>query len=283
MHSGSANHTIPVEVLEPSAPAPALLPALRSTGIGLADAFAYSSGLAAAVGGAITYAVSESLEAPGTWHSAALVASAAFFIYNLDRIRDVDRDGASSPSRSTFIVRRRWVLARAAAVAALGVAGLIATAPTSVALLAVPIGTVGLFHRRLKRGIRWKVAYVASAWTAACVGIPWLWTEGSHGIESALWALGFVGPSLVANLVASNLRDGKLRESPWRPRRTLAFAFFLAIGAAALVLVAPDWVSPLAWIPAVEATALGFFRSSERYAHFAIDGALLAGALLAVT
>ncbi len=290
MLSRSANRATQVEVLEtcperlarPSALRATLIVGTSSVASAMAEAFAYSSGLVAAVGGALTFAVCEALRAPRAWHSAALVASAAFLIYNLDRLRDVARDGAASPRRSAFVLRHRRPLILATAVAALGVAGLIVTAPVRTALLCIPIGAVGVFHRRLKDDFRWKVAYVASAWTAACVGIPWLSARGDVSLESAGWALAVVGPSLVANLIASNLRDGKAIDSAGRSASALVAARCTAIAATALVLVAPDALAPLALIPAAEAIALWFFRATERYGQFAVDGALLAGALVAV-
>ena len=293
MLSRSANRATPVEVLESCPERPVLPSELWTTivatasgtisGIAssVAEAFAYSSGLAAAVGGSVTYAVGAVLGATETGLTASLVATSAFFIYGLDRLRDVERDGAASPRRSAFVMRHRRLLRLATAVAALGVAGLTVAAPARIALLCLPIGALGVFHRRLKDGFRWKVGYVASAWTAACVGLPWLFASGRLANGQALWALAFVGPSLVANLIASNLRDGKAIDSAWSRDSALGAARFVVIAAAALIVVAPTALTPLAFIPAAEAIALWFFRTSERYGQFAVDGALLAGALVA--
>lgn len=293
MLSRSSNRATPVEILENCLERPTLPSELWTTivattsgtteGIAssIAEAFAYSSGLAAAVGGSVTYAVGAALGAPEVWFAATLVAASAFFVYGLDRLRDVERDAAASPRRSAFVMRHRRALLLATAVAALGVAGLIVAAPARIALLCLPIGAVGVFHRRLKDDFRWKVGYVACAWTAACVGLPWFFASGRLASGQALWALAFVGPSLVANLVASNLRDGKAIDWGWSRDSALGAARFVAIAAAALIVVAPTALAPLAWIPAAESIALWFFRPSERYGQFAVDGALLAGALVA--
>jgi hypothetical protein len=158
---------------------------------------------------------------------------------------------------------------------------LLATSPAPVVALCAVVGSIGLLHRRLKRDVRWKVVYVAMAWSAACVGIPRL--DGATRDDRALaFALIFVGSSILANLIASNLRDGKRSEGSGSRARALAVARGVAVAAALLVFVAPDRVAPLAWIPAAEAAALCFFRRSERFSHLAVDGSLLLGALLAI-
>jgi len=253
--------------------------------LALAEAFAYSSGLAAAIGAALALAVGRVLGSPDPRHAAAIVGFGAFTIYAVDRLRDVELDRPSSPLRTAFVLRHRSALVAASALSALALAALLASAPPPVAALGVAIGAVGLLHRRLKRSARWKIGYVASAWTAACVGIPLL--AGASAVDrraaaAAALATIVVGGSLVANLIASNLRDGKRSRSVGSAAHALGAARAIAIAAAVLAGVSPEPVAALAWIPAAEAVALAAFRSSERYAHIAVDGALLLGAGLAV-
>ena len=249
------------------------------------EAFAYSSGLAAAVGGALTLAVGRALGSDSAWTAAALVGSAVLFIYGVDRLRDVEGDRAGSPRRTDFVVRHRRGLGLASLLAGLCVVWLLVQAPADVFGLCAALGVVGLFHRRLKQSVPWKIGYVATAWTVACVGVPWLWSPGRPEAdrETAIWAAILVGASLVSNLVASNLREGKAGRwhSPWRPEAAIAVARLTWVGSALATVAAPDSVTPLAWIPAAEAMALSFFRPTERYGHLAVDGALLVGAILA--
>ena len=59
----------------------------------------------------------------------------------------------------------------------------------------------------------------------------------------------------------------------------LIFARIIALAGLALALAGPATFVALAWIPAFELIALGFFRPTEHYGHLGVDGALLVGAL----
>ncbi len=250
----------------------------------LGDGLAYSSVLAALVGAAMTGAVGRAFASPEVPRDAALVACGAFLVYNVDRLRDLARDHPGSPGRSAFVLRHRPWLVGATGLAGLVLGALLVTAPAASAALCLVVGAIGLLHRRLKQDVGVKVAYVAGAWTTACVGLPWLGRAGAASAPAGAlaWAIVFVGAALAANLIASNLRDAKRDAAPWSLRTGIGLARATAIAAAALGLLAPDGVAPLAWIPAAEAASLAFFRPSERYGHLAVDGALLLGALIAV-
>lgn len=250
--------------------------------VAVLEVFAYSSGLAALVGGAMTWAVARALAAPDAPRDAALVACGAFVIYNLDRLRDLARDRSGSPRRTAFIVLYRPGLLGATALGALALSALLASAPAASRALCLAVGAIGLLHRRLKQDMRIKIAYVAAAWTAACVGLPWL-AGGAHAaLDASLgFSLAFIGSGVTANLIASNLREGKRDAAGGSPAAALRRARMIAIAGVAAAAVAPREVAALAWIPAAEALALGFFRGSERFGHLVVDGALLAGAVVA--
>lgn len=286
MDSRSMNRsTLADGLTRESANAPFRAPLVRT----LAEGVAYSSALASAVGWALTLAVGQALgvASPARW--ALLVGSGALLIYNVDRLRDVERDRLSSPGRTAFVIRNRTPLAWAAAIGALGVAGTLAAAPTSVVLACLAVGAIGLLHRRLKRGSGSKVAYVGAAWTAACVGIPWLAGPGgpagaeTGAISTAIpTATATLGASFAANLIASNLRRGKDLYPSRGSQRALRLARALSLAAIAVAAMAPGELQPLVWIPASQLLALAMFRPTERYAHLAIDGSLLIGALTAL-
>jgi hypothetical protein len=135
---------------------------------------------------------------------------------------------------------------------------------------------VGLLHRRLKAKTGVKAVYVSIAWVAACVGLPWL-AAGRH--EIAIWVFGIFLATVGGNLIATNLRD---RESP--SLRADQMPYLIAaraslVGAIVMTLAGPESLRALVWIPIFEGVTLIQVRSSERYRHLAIDGALLVGAL----
>ncbi len=243
------------------------------------DLLAFSSGLASAIGGTLSLVASRLLGAPNAESWAILAASGTFIVYNLDRLRDINRDRASSPLRTAFVVRnRRWLYA-SVGIAAIGFVATLQAAPPSIILLCLAIGLLGLFHRRLKQVPALKAAYVSVAWIAACVGMPWL---ASGRSEAGLWIAGILLASLAANLIASNLRDptGEVGGTTARGDTALALwiARAIAVLAIGITLAAPAPLHPLVWIPVCEGLALAFFHPSERYSLIAVDGALLIGA-----
>ncbi len=243
-----------------------------------ADAFAFSSGLATVVGAALSLAAGLALAAPriSTW--LFLTAAGTFIIYNLDRLRDLVRDRATSPARSRFVSRHRQLLYGAVAAVAIGFTAVLASTATAIITLCLAIGLVGLFHRRMKRYPTVKAVYVSACWTAACVGLPWI---ASGRTDLGVWMAGVYFLSLSANLIASNLRDDEVVNFSGGHDTILWAARGFVFLAIAIALAGPSRLLPLGWIPVSEGLALLFFRPTERYGHFAVDGALLVGALAA--
>ena len=246
--------------------------------IRIADTFAFSSGLAAAVGASVSLATSLFFGAPMVHVWVLLGATGTFIVYNLDRLRDLERDRETSPIRTAFVTQYRRVLYGLVSVASLALVALLALAPWSVTALCLAIGVVGLLHRRLKRHPALKAGYVSLSWTAVCVGMPWL---AAPQADLGLWVAAIFLAAFLANLIASNLRDEEVIGVSGGPRTFLFAARLFVLFAIAIAFAGPSRLHALAWIPACEGVALIFFRPTERYGHLAIDGALLVGALLA--
>ena len=242
-----------------------------------ADAIAFSSLLAAAVAGALSIAASLALAAPNLHRWAFLASAGTFIIYNLDRLRDLEHDRTSSPIRTAFVSRHQRILYEAVLIAAIGFTAVLFTSAPAIILLCLAVGVVGLFHRRIKRTPTFKALYVSTAWVAVCLGFPWI--ASGHN-DLGIWLAGIFFLSLTANLIASNLRDGKVIRAPSGHNMVLWLARGFILLALALVFAGPGRLLPLVWIPVYEGLALALFRPTERYGHLVIDGALLLGALI---
>jgi len=248
-----------------------------------ADAILFSSLVAAGVAAALTLAADAVLSPPGGaspfFRAGATGAGLAFFgtiaIYNLDRLRDLERDGSGWPQRSAFVARHRSQLALLCGAAA-ALALLLATrlSPPTWILCALVL-SLGLLHRRLKRFDGFKIGYVTLAWVAITLGIPALNPQpGQVELIRVGWAAMIYGAAIGANLVATSLSD---RASRVLPRSPLRWAAGLAVVGVAIAAIAPDRLAALAWIPLAELAALAAYRRSERYSLGCVDGALLAG------
>jgi hypothetical protein len=82
-------------------------------------------------------------------------------------------------------------------------------------------------------------------------------------------------------VILSNLKDEEAA-ARFYPRLARRAAFVWAVVGAGLALAGPPSVVRLLPIPAATALAVLGFRPSERYAIWAVDGALVAGALMSL-
>jgi 4-hydroxybenzoate polyprenyltransferase len=248
---------------------------LRLSNLAL-DLIAFSSVFPAVIAAGLSLAASHAMGAEDASRWAVLAASGTFTVYGLDRLRDTDRDRATSPKRTYFVEIHARAISIAVGLSALVLVAALLTSPAPVVLLCVGIGAIGLLHRRLKGSKSLKSIYVSLAWVAICAGIPAIATPGSSRFG---WVAVIFSTGIAANLLASNLGDDPASPSRGRLPSILGLARSLAIVGVLISWAAPEEVAPLGWIPFAEAIALAFYRPNEHYEHLAVDGALLAGAL----
>ena len=204
-----------------------------------------------------------------------IAASGTLFVYNIDRLRDLEQDFATTPLRSAFIVRHARAVAALTVVSAVAAAGFAAVLGWRALLLLLPALVLGLLHRRLKRVPYAKPAYITTAWLVVVVGLP---ASLAPSVAHAIPVAAVLGLSIAANVIASNLRD---RESH-SPRAALHIARGLATAGVIAALLSPDPVTPLVGVPALTFAALLRRRLTERYGLLVVDGALLVGAAIAI-
>lgn len=240
------------------------------------EVLAYSSLWVALAAAALTLAASRIMGVALSGSVLGVVFCGTLAVYNVDRLRDLPRDLATAPLRSQFVRRHRRGLSGLVGVA---LAGCLVFArglrPAALgALLAV--AALGLLHRRFKRFALWKPLYVSAAWVVVSVGVPALQGERPAHVG---WAAGVIGLSVLANVIASNLRDGEAAMAAWGAQLPLRVARGVAGAGVVLALWAPLPLRPLLGVPLATAAALGPFRDDERYGLLVVDGALWMGAL----
>ncbi|HIG01233.1 MAG TPA: hypothetical protein EYQ66_08020 [Myxococcales bacterium] len=211
----------------------------------------------------------------------ALGTAGTLVVYTIDRLRDLHRDRTTAPARSAFVERHREALIALSVASAGACLPLAAMLPsTTWWACGVALG-LGLFHRRLKKGAHraFAVFYVTLAWLAVVLGIPAATFAGELqsplGVAIVASAL---GPSIAANLIASDLRGHSLDKST---RRRLRTGTWIAL-AGCLGPLAASGFRPLIAIPLAVCASLAGFRPSEYYGLLGLDGALLLGALAAI-
>jgi len=212
-----------------------------------------------------------------------LVPALAFLgtlaIYGLDRLRDLERDRGSAPLRSAFVARHRRALAGIAIAAGAGATLLALRAGPRALALVSGVAALGIAHRRLKRIAALKPVYLTGSWLVVTVGLPAAVQPGAAHLG---WVAAVVGAALLSNVVASNLRDGEALAARFGERRALRVARGMALLGVACAALAPPAVRPLGAVPLAMGIALLAFRRSERYGLGAVDGALVAGAAVAM-
>jgi 4-hydroxybenzoate polyprenyltransferase len=227
---------------------------------------------------------------PGDRGIAQLIAfgfCGCLVVYDLDRLRDLERDRATAPRRARFVEAHRGTLR-----------GLIAAAALTCGLLALQLGVVvwgisagalalGLLHRRMKAHRKARVLYVTGAWLAVVVRLPTLAGVGASESTVAISAQTLAALCISnASAIASNLvctgiaghADGRVADTE---QRRLRAAQRIAVAGVVATLVAGPAHWPLALLPGSQAIAALGFRSDERYRHALLDVSLLAGAGLA--
>lgn len=242
------------------------------------EALAFSNLWLAAAAGALVAAASRAMQIPLDPPVAGLAAAGTLVVYNVDRLRDLERDRLTSPRRSAFVERWRGallLLTAGAALVAVGLAGLIG--PRVLAVL-LPTAAAGLLHRRLKRLVWAKGIYISVAWTAVVAGMPWV---AATEARQPLLTCGVVLLAVYANAIASNVRDAEAGAARVGLARALQLARWIAGAGVLLAAFGPAAVRPLLVVPLLTLLALLGFRPSERYGLIVVDGALLAGGLAA--
>ena len=243
------------------------------------DALAWSSLWLALAAAALAAAASRGLEVPPAPAVLGLAFGGTVLIYVIDRLRDLARDRASAPGRAAFVERHRRALVVLAGLGGgLAAGSALALRPPAL-LLALLVGALGLAHRRMKRWFFVKPVYLTFAWTAVPVGLPATHDPASQHVGPVALV---VAASVLANVALSNLRDGEGVAGRIGPRRTLFVAAVIVLVGLAVALLSPAPVRPLAALPLAMGAAVLGFRPSERYGALVVDGALLAGAAIAL-
>jgi len=244
----------------------------------LVDALVFSSVWVAAAAGMLAVACSRAMGAPVAIPAVGLAFAGTLVVYNVDRLRDLERDRATTPQRSAFVDRHGGGLALLALGAGLLSLAFALFAGPRVWLLLAPVLGLGLLHRRIKHLTFGKSAYITAAWVVVVVLVPAV----IHPRASAVgWAAAFCASAIFANAIACNIRDDEVAAALLGERKALLAARLCAAAGCLLGLIAPAPVRHLAAVPLATLLVLIPFRSSERFGLIAVDGALLAGGLTA--
>jgi hypothetical protein len=245
----------------------------------LLDALAFSGLWVATAAPVLTAAAARAFGGAPDPVALAFAFTGTYAVYGLDRLRDRASDVDSAPIRTAFVARHRGALLGATALSgAAAVACAFALGPRGLAIAAVA-GGVGMLHRKLKRRIPVKGLYIAAIWLLVVLGCA---SIGTAPTRSALaWSAAILGPALFANAIAFTARDREGIVARVGRRQAMAAAVGWSTIASLLGLAAPLEIRPLAAIPFATLLALVPIRFDERYAPLVVDGALIAGALVA--
>jgi len=211
----------------------------------------------------------------------AYAFAGTFAIYGLDRLRDRESDVETAPIRSAFVARHRRALLGATIVAGVVAAGCaLALGWRGIALSAVA-GGVGASHRKLKRVFPVKPVYIAAVWLLVVLGSASI-AAAPPPAGSLAWAAAILGAALYANAISFTARDREgIVARVGRTQAMGAAVFWATLGSLAAFTAAPRSLAPLGAVPIATLLTLVWFRWDERYAPFVVDGALIAGAVVA--
>jgi len=248
--------------------------ALRS----VLDALVFSNLWMAAAAAALVAASSRAMGTAVRPEAVGLAFAGTLVVYNVDRLRDLHRDQFASPDRSAFVEEHEGRLIALTCAAAIASLCLLVSAGWRAGLLLLPIFAAGLLHRRIKRFENLKILYVAAAWTCVGFGLP---AALAPDAQSLHWVAPILALTMVANVIAFNVRDEAAGVERVRRPYALQIAHACTILAAGLGVLAPYPADALIAIPLATLLALVAYRPKERFSPLFVDGALLVGSLAA--
>lgn len=244
------------------------------------DALVFSSLWVAAAATMLAAAASSVLHVPAPARLLAFVFAGTLLVYQLDRLRDVARDRRTSPLRTDFVERHRTLLGATTALAALVALACVPALGRRALAIAALVLALGLLHRHLKRVWFVKPVYITASWLCVTVGLPLaaagVVPAGTAGVVVVL------GAALLANVLASGVRDHEATAARLGARRTLDIARGVSVAGVVAAFLAPAAVRSLAFVPLATLGTLLAFRPGERYGLLVVDGALVVGALAAL-
>jgi len=242
------------------------------------DALVFSNLWMAAAAGALVAASSRAMGTAVRPEAVGLAFAGTLVVYNVDRLRDLHRDQFASPDRSAFVEEHEGQLIALAGAAAIASLCLLVRAGWRAALLLLPVFAAGLLHRRIKRFENLKILYIAAAWTCVGFGLPAVLASDAQSLH---WVAPILALTMLANVIAFNVRDEAAGVERVRRRYALQVAHACAILAAGLGALAPYPADALFAIPLATLLALVAYRPNERFSPLFVDGALLVGSLVA--
>lgn len=243
------------------------------------EALGHANGVVAAAAALLAAAASRAMGLAPDPVVLLLAAAGTLAIYGLDRLRDVARDRVTAPQRTAFVeAHRRGIAVLAALAGSVAVLAGLFAGWRMVGVAAV-VAAFGLAHRRLKQRIFAKPVYLVFAWTLVAVGFPL--ARDPSGRHAPLVAA-IVALTVWSNVILSNLKDAEGAAAYFGATRARRVALAACGFAAVLALLGPASVAGLTTLPAAMALAVLGYRRSESYAALGIDGALAAGAAIAL-
>jgi len=251
---------------------------MTSTPRSLLDALVFSNLWMAAAAGALVAAASRAMGTAIRPEAVGLAIAGTLVVYNVDRLRDLHRDRHASRDRSAFIAEHEGRLRALTAAAAAASLYFGAHAGWPAALMLLPVLGVGLSHRRIKRFENAKIVYIAASWTCVGFGLPAVLAPDPQNLH---WVAATLAATMLANVIAFNVRDEEPHVERVSRRRALQIAHVCAGIGVALGALAPSPSGALIAIPLATLLALVGYRPTERFSPLFVDGALLVGSLIA--
>jgi len=242
----------------------------------LLDTLVFSSAWVALAAAALAAAGSQAMGIPIAPAAVGLAFCGTLVVYNVDRLRDYDRDRETTPARSDFVARHGAGLSLLTVAAGVSSVYFAVAAGATAVLVLAPILGLGLLHRRIKHLTFAKSAYITAAWVGVVVGVP---AAIDPRATHVAWTGGIFALAIFANAMASNIRDREVAAARFGTAAVLGVARGLAAAGIAAGCLAPGAARALVAVPIATFLVLLPFRQEERYGLYAVDGALVVGAL----
>lgn len=205
-----------------------------------------------------------------------LVFFGTLLIYNIDHLKDIKIDKFTNPGRTQFVENYRNYLLVLIVISILASTYLFFKIEFQQTKILIPVFIIGIFHWKLKKNTIFSIIYITLSWTIVIVIFPSIgeiYPKKGLFFTALIFGLTFLANASV--FVASEHKSKTIS-------KTVFFAKLITVGGVILASVFGYATIPFMFIPGLTLFALFFYKPTEKYNLFFMDGALLLGGILSV-
>jgi len=237
------------------------------------ESLAYSGSIAALLASSITIFTMIFLDTGINYILLVLIFSGTFTVYNIDHLRDLDKDNQTNPKRVKFIKDNKTLILILTTISFMISCSVIFLTGFEILYFLILPFLLGILHRRLKWVPLTAAFYITLSWLTVTVLLP---AYSVNKVPHVILLSSILGIILFFNAYSSSLRY------KFYAMKYVRYMLYLSLGVILVVLGLRGkylGIIPLAFFTTM---ALTNFMEDEDYEDIFFDGLQLSGAILSI-